>query len=122
MPLLLLPWAAWYFWPLTQARIAENYWSMYAELRHLRDLPLNKTDMDDFVARSQETLDEVLPRLNRSGTSADRDTELLLSIGRDGLQPMLQHPRQRGSASEALLQQLFAEWDESHGIHRSEAN
>lgn len=118
LPMLFLPWLIWHYWPVSQGNIAETYRSMYQDLRRLRDLPQNKTGMEEFVARSQTTLDEILPKLKQRSTSQDPDTQLLLWIGRDCLKPMLKSPRLRNSKHEDMLKKLLAQWDSTHHIER----
>ena len=116
LPMLLLPWLIWNYWPVSQGNIAETYRSMYSELRRRRDLPQDKTGMEEFVARSQTTLDELIPKLKRGATSQDPDTQLLLWIARDCLKPLLKSPRMRGTKHEDMLKKLLAQWDHAHHI------
>lgn len=116
LSLLLLPWLIWYVWPVSQGNIAETYRSMYSELRRRRDLPQDKTGMEEFVVRSQTTLDELLPKLKQGATSQDPDTQLLLWIGRDCLKPLLKNPRLRETKHEHMLKKLLAQWDHAHHI------
>lgn len=116
LPMLLLPWLAWHFWPVSDGSIAETYRSMYLDLRRLRDLPLNKTGMEEFVDRSQAKLDEMLPTLKQRASSENPDSQLLLWIGRDCLKPMLKNPRQRNTKHEVMLKKLLAQWDSTHQI------
>lgn len=116
LPLLLLSSLVWYFWPMSQRSIAKTYRSMYSDLCRLRDQPLNKTGMEEFVSHSQTTLDELLPKLSQRAASQDPDTQLLLSIGRDCLQPLLKNPRQRNTIHEDMLKKLLAQWDHTHHI------
>lgn len=114
--LLFVPLGAWWFWPSSDTAIAETFSSMYAELRSLRDRPGDKSGMDEFVIRSQAQLDELLPELKRRATPNDPDSQLLLWIGRDCLQPMLKSPRTRNTKHEAMLKKLLAQWNEAHHI------
>lgn len=114
--LLLVPLAAWWFWPSSDTAIAETFSSMYAQLRSLRDRHGDKSGMDEFVTRSQAQLDELLPGLKRRATPKDPDSQLLLWIGRDCLRPMLKSPRTRNTKHEAMLKKLLAQWNESHHI------
>ncbi len=116
LPLLLLPWLIWSIWPVSNGSIAKNYRSMYSELRRLRDLPLDKSSMEEFVSRSHGELDELLPKLKRRATSQDSDTQLLYWIGRDCLKPMLKSPRMRNTKHEDMLKKLLAQWDRTHHI------
>ncbi|MFM9963955.1 MAG: hypothetical protein ACKV2Q_22360 [Planctomycetaceae bacterium] len=116
LPLLLLPWLAWHFWPVSNGSIVETYRSMYSDLRRLRDLPLNKTGMEEFVDRSQTQLDELLPNLKRRATPQNPDSQLLLWMARDCLKPMLKNPRQRNTKHEAMFKKLLAQWDSAHHI------
>ncbi len=116
LPLLLLPWLVWNFWPVSNGSIAKDYRFMYSELRRLRDLPLNKSSMDEFVSRSQVELDELLPKLKPRATSKDPDSQLLYWIGHDCLKPMLKSPRLRNTKQEDMLKKLLAQWDRAHHI------
>jgi hypothetical protein len=116
LTLLLVPLGVWWFWPSSDTAIAETYSSMYAKLRSLRDRPGDKSGMEEFVTRSQAQLDELLPGLKRRATSKDPDSQLLLWIGRDCLQPMLKSPRTRNTKHELMLKKLLAQWNEAHHI------
>ncbi len=116
----LLPLAVWWAWPVSYDSVAATYHAMYNRLREIRDRPLDKTGMDEFVQRSQEQLDTLLPRLKKRANSQDPDTQLLLWIGRDCLQPMLKNPRTRNSKHETMLKKLLAQWDEAHHVVATE--
>ena len=116
----LLPLAVWWLWPVSYDSVAATYHAMYDRLREIRDRPLDKSGMDEFVQRSQEQLDALLPRLKKSAKSQDPDTQLLLWIGRDCLQPMLKSPRTRNSKHETMLKKLLAQWDEAHHVVATE--
>ncbi len=112
----LLPLAVWWLWPVSYGNVAASYHAMYNRLREIRDRPLDKSGMDEFVERSQAQLDTLLPRLKDRATSKDPDTQLLLWIGRDCLQPMLKSPRTRNTKHEAMLKKLLAQWDQTHHV------
>lgn len=120
--LLLVPLAAWWFWPSSDTAIAETFSSMYAQLRSLRDRPGDKSGMDEFVTRSQAQLDELLPGLKRRATPNDPDSQLLLWIGRDCLRPMLKSPRTRNTKHEDMLKKLLAQWNTAHHITPAESS
>ena len=117
---LLLPLAVWWLWPVSYGNVAATYHAMYNRLREIRDRPLDKSGMDEFVERSQTQLDMLLPRLKDRATSKDPDTLLLLWIGRDCLQPMLKSPRTRNSKHETMLKKLLAQWDKAHHVVATE--
>ena len=72
--------------------------------------------MDEFAARSQAQLDELLPKLKPRATAKDPDVQLLYWIGHDCLKPMLKSPRKRNTKHEDMLKRLLAQWDKTHGI------
>ena len=119
---LLVPVMVWWFWPSSDAATAKTYNEMYSELRRQRDLPNNKSGMDEFVQRSQTKLDELLPRLKRRASSKDPDSQLLLWIGRDCLRPLLKSPRTRDTKHEHSLKKLLAQWNEAHHITPEESS
>jgi hypothetical protein len=113
---VVLPFVVWWAWPVSYSNVGQTYRLMYTQLRHLRERPQDKTGMDEFVQRSQATLDELIPWLKKRATSEDPDTQLLLWIGRDCLRPMLKSPRTRESKHEILFKKLLAQWEEAHHV------
>lgn len=113
---VLLPFAAWWLWPASYGGVAAEYRSMYKRLREIRDRPQDKTGMREFVEQSQAKLDKLIPRLKERATPKDPDSQLLLWIGRDCLQPMLKSPHTRNTKHEENLKRLLAQWDQAHHV------
>ena len=108
--LLVLPLAAWWFWPSSDAAIAETYRSMYFQLMELRERPNDKGGMDDFLARSQAELDRIISVLAKRASPNQPDLQWLLWMGRDCLRPMLKEPRRVDSKPERTFNNLMREW------------
>lgn len=112
--LLILPLVAWWFWPSSDAAIAETYRTMYFELMELRERPNDKTGMEEFLARSQAQLDTLIPGLTKRASPNQPDVQWLLWMGRDCLRPMLKQPRQADTKPEQTFNKLMREWQRLH--------
>ncbi len=120
--LVLLPLVVWWLWPVSYGNIAATYQSMYEELREQRERPQDKTGMNEFVDRSHAKLDELIPWLERRASSVAAESQLLLSIGRDCLQPMLKNPRTRDSKEELTFKKLMGQLEELNHPNRVSPN
>ncbi len=106
---IVLSLTAWWFWPRSQRPVYNRLVAIWNELQIQRAHPLDKSGMADFVARAQTELNVIVPKLSKQTNSDDRESLLLLSVGRDCLQPMLKRPRERDSSREQQLALYFQE-------------
>ena len=106
---VVLP-AAWYCWPVSYGGVTKTYEAIFTELQERRNHTQDKTGMTDFVARSNASLNEIIPYVEKRSSSRDPKSQILLWIGRDCLRPMLKNPRARDSKEERNYKNLMAQW------------
>ncbi len=114
--LLIVPLAAWWFWPESSGNAGRTFRAMYDELRELRERPNDKTGMAEFVQRSQAKLDQLIPVLEKRASPNRPESQWLLWMGKDCLRPMLKNPRLNSSKPELNFKKLLAEWERLNGL------
>ena len=107
--LFVIALSAWWYWPRSQRHVYVRCLALWTELQDRRAFPLDKSGMDQFVARATTELNQFVPQLKRHASSNNRKIELLLSVTQDGLQPLLQRPRVTETSREKQLEGWFQE-------------
>ena len=100
--------AWWWFWPRSSREIHDRYVAIWSEWKTRRTDLKDTTGWEQFLKRTEQELNATVPYLEKPAQASDRESQLLLFIGRDCLQEMLKQPRQIGSPIEKQLQTLFA--------------
>ena len=110
---------AWWFWPRSSRGIHDRYVAIWSEWKTRRADLKDTTGWEQFLKRTEKELNASVPYLEKQARASDRESQLLLFIGRDCLQKMLTQPRQVGSPRENQMQTLFAVL---HDMHDPPAN
>ena len=116
---LLVVIVAWWFWPRSSRGIHDRYVAIWSEWKTRRMDLKDTAGWEQFLKRTEKELNASVPYLEKQARASDRESQLLLFIGRDCLQKMLKQPRQIGSPRENQMQTLFAVL---HDMHDSPAN
>ena len=99
--------AVWWFWPRSSRGIYDRYVSIWEEWKTRRTDLKDQSGWEQFLRRTENELNVTVPYLAQHARASDREKQLLLFVGRDCLQKMLEQPRQIGSTREKQLQILF---------------
>lgn len=110
---------AWWFWPRSSRGIHDRYVAIWSEWKTRRMDLKDTAGWEQFLKRTEKELNASVPYLEKQARASDRESQLLLFIGRDCLQKMLKQPRQIGSPREHQMQTLFAVL---HDMHDPPAN
>jgi hypothetical protein len=100
--------ALWVYWPRSSRGIYERYVVIWEEWKTRRADLKDKEGWDRFIKHTEVELNDTVPWLEKNASASERDTLLLLWIGRDCFRKMLKHPRLLGTPEENQLQVLFA--------------
>lgn len=98
---------AWWFWPRSSRGIYDRYVAIWDEWKIRRVDPKDPAGWEQFLNRTEKELNATVPYLEKHARASDRESQLLLFIGRDCLQKMLKAPKQIGSPLENQMQVLF---------------
>ena len=110
--LLVVVFAAWWFWPRSSHGIQVRYVAIWDEWKGRREDLKDQAGWEQFLKRTETELKATIPYLEKHASPKDREKQLLLFIGRDCLQKMLDQPRQVGSLREKQLQLLLTALNE----------
>lgn len=99
---------AWWFWPRSSHGIYSRYVAIWDEWKTRRDNLKDQAGWTQFLQRVESELNSTVPYLEEHANASDREMQLLLFVGRDCLQKMLQQPKQIGSPREKQLEKLLA--------------
>jgi hypothetical protein len=99
--------AAWWFWPRSSRGIYDRYVAIWDEWKIRRVDPKDPAGWEQFLNRTEKELNATVSYLEKHAGASDRESQLLLFIGRDCLQKMLRAPKQIGSPLENQMQILF---------------
>lgn len=101
--------ATWWLWPRSHRGTYDRYVALWSEWKTRRSDLKDQRGWEQFVQHAEVELNDIVPRLEKSASSTDHEALLLLFIGRDCLQKMLNHPRAIGSRQERQLESLLAQ-------------
>ncbi len=105
---------AWWFWPRSSRGIHDRYVAIWSEWKTRRADLKDTAGWEQFLKRTEKELNATVPLLEKQARASDRESQLLLFIGRDCLQKMLTQPRQIGSPRENQMQILFSILHDMH--------